>query len=94
MHHRRCRPRPFASRRLPAHWRGRDCQGEYPGRNPDLADDHPDAAEDRFPLSHAGRHLLAGYRRHAVHQLGRQAVLDGVAGLALHRLAARPLSSR
>lgn len=44
--------------------------------------------------SHAGRHLLAGYRRHAVHQLGRQAVLDGVAGLALHRLAVPPLSSR
>ena len=32
-------------------------------------------------------HLLARHRRHALHQLGGQAVLDGAARLAVHRLA-------
>jgi ACR3 family arsenite transporter len=33
---------------------------------------------------------LARHRRHAVHQLGGQAVLDGAARLAVHRLAVPP----
>ena len=36
---------------------------------------------------------LAGHRRHAVHQLGRKAVLDGVPGVALHRLGVQAISA-
>jgi arsenite transporter len=38
-----------------------------------------------------GAPALARRRRHAVHQLGGQAVLDGGARLALHRLPVRPM---
>ena len=40
-----------------------------------------------------GRRALARHRRDAVHQLGGQAVLDGAARLALHRLAVPALSA-
>ena len=40
------------------------------------------------------RRALARHRRHAVHQLGGQAVLDGAARLAVHRLAVPALAAR
>ena len=61
--------------------------GQPAGGGADLADDHPDAAEDRFRRAAPGEGALARHRRDAVHQLGGQAVLDGAARLAVHRLA-------
>ena len=57
----------------------------------DLGDDHPDAAEGRLRRAAAGEAALARHRRHAVRQLGGQAVLDGAAGLDLHPPRVRAL---
>ena len=81
LHRRRHRPRAprsrASSRRIGAPG---DRPGQPAGGGADLADDHPDAAEDRLRARWAQvARALARHRRHAVHQLGGQAVLDGAA---------------
>ena len=84
---------PILSHRLPRHRFGRDRQGQSAGGSPDLADDHSYAGEDRFRGLVAGQGALAGHRGYAFHQLGREAVLDGIPRLAVHRLAVQALSA-
>ena len=83
----------FFPSRIPRHRFGRDRQGQHAGGRADLVDDHSHAGEDRFRGFVAGQGALARHRGHALHQLGREAVLDGVPRLALHRLAVQALSS-
>src|SRR3546814_9933965 len=52
-----------------------------------LADDHPDAAQDRLWSAGSGAAAHAGRRRDALHQLGCEALLNGPARHRLHRLA-------
>jgi ACR3 family arsenite transporter len=67
--------------------------GQSAGGRAGLADDHPDAAEDRLRRARPGARALARRRCHAVHQLGGKAVLDGVAGLAVHRPSVRAMAA-
>ena len=67
--------------------------GQSPGRRAGLADDHPDAAEDRLRRARPGARALARRRRHPVHQLGGEAVLDGAAGFAVHRPSVRAVAA-
>ena len=93
VHRRRHRAGPAVPGAVPgarAHGSG---AGQPPGRPADLGDDHPDADEDRLRRPASGQVALEGHRRHAVHQLGGQAVLHGAAGLAVHPPAVRPLSA-
>ncbi len=91
----RCRDRARAclSGRVPRHRRGGDRQGQHAGGGADLADDHSHAGEDRLRGAVAGQGALARHRRHAVHELGRQAVLHGLPRLAVHRLGVPALSA-
>jgi ACR3 family arsenite transporter len=68
----------------------RSRQGQPAGRGADLADDHSDADEDRLRARWRSAAALARHRRDAVRQLGGEAVLDGAARLAVHRLAVPP----
>ena len=68
----------------------RKSPGQSAGRRADLADDRADAAQDRLRALGQVKRALARHRRDAVHQLGGKTVLDGVAGLAVHRLSVRP----
>ncbi|KAG1445149.1 hypothetical protein G6F57_017649 [Rhizopus arrhizus] len=94
VHHRGDRSGPVRARPIPGHRPHGDCQGQPAGRPADLGNDHPHAAEGGLRRAWPGAPALAGHGGHAVHQLGRQAVLNGVAGVDLHpprlcRLAAR-----
>ena len=60
-------------------------RGQPAGRGAHLAHDRADAIESGLRRGARGQATFAGYRRNAVHQLGRQAVLDGAA-----RVAVRP----
>ncbi len=65
--------------------------GEPAGRAADLGDDHPHADEDRLRRAASGEVALEGHRRHAVRQLGGEAVFDGAAGLDVHPPSVRAL---
>ena len=83
---------------VPGHRPPGDREGQPSGRPADLGDDHPDAAEGRLRRVAAGPPALARHRRHALRELGGQAVLDGAARLDLHppscsRRGCRPRSS-
>ena len=82
------------ARRLPCDRRGGDRQGQSAGGGADLAHDRSHAASRSTSPRSARSAALARHRRDAVHQLGRQAVLDGGARLALHRLPVPALSAR
>ncbi len=83
-----CCPAPFQ-----AIGRMEVAQVNLPVGAADLGDDHPDAAEGRLRRAAPGAAALARHRRHAVRQLGGQAVLDGAAGLALHPPRVRALAA-
>ena len=92
MHCRRRRTRTFVARAVRNHCKRGDCAGQSAGGRAGMANDYSDAPEDRFRCARPGARALAGRRRHAVHQLGSQAVLDGVAGLAVHRSPVRAVA--
>jgi ACR3 family arsenite transporter len=84
----------MAARAVPGHRPHGDSPGQPAGGAADLGDDHPDAAEGRLRRAASGEAALARHRRHAVRQLGGQAVLDGAAGLDLHPPCVRALAAR
>ena len=86
VHRGRHRARPLVPGAVPGDRPRRDRPGQSAGRSADLADDHSDAVQDRCRRAASGEGALARHRGDAVHQLGGQAVLDGAAGLAVHRL--------
>ena len=95
VHRGRHRARPSAAAGVPGDRRRRDRPGQSAGRAADLADDHADAGEDRLRRAAPGARALARHRRHAVRQLGGEAVLDGAARLAVHRPSVpRPICRR
>ena len=67
------------------HRRGRSRAGQSAGRRAGLADGHSDAAQDRPRGAGPGRRALARHRRHGRHQLAGEALLDGAAGVDVHR---------
>ena len=85
VHRRGHRVRPTGagtvSRARSARNRARQCAC----RPADLADDRADAAEDRLRRTPSGRRACARHWRHALHQLGGEALLHGAA-----RVAVRP----
>ena len=85
--------RTSVTRTVRDHCERRGRAGQPAGRRAGLADDHPDAAEDRLRRARPGARALARRRRHAVHQLGGEAVLDGVAGLDIHRAPVRAMAA-
>ena len=54
-----------------------------------MGNDRPDAGQDRLRGAAPGQRALARHRRHAVRELGRQAILDGPAGVAVHPTSVR-----
>ena len=76
-------------------WRSarRGRQGQSAGRWADLADDHSDVAQDRCRRTRSGARTLARRRGDAFHQLGGGAVLDGAAGLVVHRPSVPPMAA-
>ncbi len=93
VHRRRRAARAVFSRAVPgagAHGSG---AGQPAGRPSDLGHDHPDADEDRLRRAASGEVALEGHRRHAVRQLGGEAVFDGAAGLAVHPPLVRAVSA-
>jgi arsenite transporter len=54
--------------------------GQSAGGRADLADDHPNADEDRLCSTFPSQGALARHRCDAIHQLGCQAVFDGLLG--------------
>ncbi len=63
--------------------------GQFAGGPADLGNDRPDAGQDRLRGAAPGQRALARHRRHAVRELGRQAILDGPAGVAVHPTSVR-----
>src|SRR6185312_3053628 len=84
VHHRRHAAGPPAAGQLRGAGRHAGGPGESAGRRADLANDRPDAAEDRLRRARRRAPPVEGYRRHAVRQLGGEALLDGAAGMDLH----------
>ena len=77
--------------RVARHRQPRSRARQPAGRPADLGDDHPDAGEDRLRRARPRAPPLARHRRDAVRQLGGQAVLDGVARLAVRAPCLRAL---
>ena len=86
-------PRPSGAKRISCDRRGRNRQGQSAGRGLDLAHDHSHADQDRLCRARRSPSALARHRRDPLHQLGRQAVLDGGARRVLHRLSVPALSA-
>ena len=84
LHRRRDRSRSGDARRLPRHRRGDGRRGQSACRRAGLAHDHPHAAQDRPCGPRAGQGALARDRGDGRHQLAGEALLHGVARLALY----------
>ena len=93
MHRRGPRARASHARTVRNHCQRGDRAGQSAGGRIGLADDHPDAAEDRLRRARRGAPALARRRRHPVHQLGGKTVLDGAPGFAVHRPSVRAMAA-
>ena len=91
MHRGRHRTRAAVPAGLRLAWRDGDRARQFTGGCPDLADDPAHAPEDRLSLLGGGERPLARCWCHPFHQLGRQAVLDGIAGLDIYPQCVRRL---